>query len=53
MVFNIEALEVSKGCICKKIVESSLREETSLACDLSSNKHLHFPCTDKSYVISI
>jgi hypothetical protein len=25
MVFNVEALKVFKGCICKKILEPSLR----------------------------
>jgi hypothetical protein len=29
VVFNVEALKVFKGCICKKILEPSLREETA------------------------
>jgi hypothetical protein len=31
VVFNVEALKVFKGVICKKILEPSLREETPLA----------------------
>jgi hypothetical protein len=53
VMFNVEALKVFKGVICKKILEPSLREETSLARKPSSNRHLTFQCTNLSSVISI
>jgi hypothetical protein len=53
VMFNIESLEISKESICKKNVELSLCEETSLARNLSSNRCLHFTCTNSSSVISI
>jgi hypothetical protein len=53
VVFNVEALKVFKGCICKKILESSLREETSLARKPSSNRRLAFYCTNLLSVLSI
>jgi hypothetical protein len=53
VVFNVEALKVFKGAICKKILEPSLREETSLARKPSSNRRLTFHCTNLSYVLSI
>jgi hypothetical protein len=37
-VFNVESFKVFKGVICKKILEPSLREETSLARKSSSNR---------------
>jgi hypothetical protein len=52
-VFNVESLEVFKDGICKKIVEPSLHEETSLARNPSSNRHLTSHCTNSSSVLSI
>ena len=40
-----------KGVVAKKNVESSLYEDTSLARNLSSNRHL--TCTNSSIVLSI
>jgi hypothetical protein len=53
VAFNMEALKVFKGCICKKILESSLREETPLARKPSSNRRLTSYCTNLSSVLSI
>jgi hypothetical protein len=53
MVFNIETLEVFKRLFAKKNVEASLREEESVAHNPSSNKRIHFLCTNTSSVISI
>jgi hypothetical protein len=53
MVFNVETLNVFKGCICKKILERSLREETPLARKPSSNRHLTSYRTNLSSVLSI
>jgi hypothetical protein len=53
VVFNVEALKVFKGVICKKILEPSLREETPLARKPSSNRRLTSHCTNLSSVISI
>jgi hypothetical protein len=53
MVFNVEALKVFKGVICKKILEPSLREQTPLARKPSSNRRLTSHCTNLSSVISI
>jgi hypothetical protein len=53
VMFNVEALKVFKGCICKKILEPSLREETPLARKSSSNRRLTFYCTNLSSVLSI
>jgi hypothetical protein len=53
VVFNVEALKVFKGVICKKILEPSLREETPLARKPSSNRRLTFHCTNLSSVLSI
>jgi hypothetical protein len=38
MMFNVESFKVFKGGICKKKVELSLREETSLSRNLISNR---------------
>jgi hypothetical protein len=53
VVFNVESLKVFKGVICKKILESSLREETPLARKPSSNRRLTSHCTNLSSVLSI
>jgi hypothetical protein len=53
VVFNVEALKVFKGVICKKFLESSLREETPLARKPSSNRRLTSHCTNLSSVLSI
>jgi hypothetical protein len=53
VMFNVEALKVFKGCICKKILEPSLCEETSLARKPSSNRRLISYCTNLSSVLSI
>jgi hypothetical protein len=53
VVFNVEALKVFKGCICKKILEPSLREEMPLARKPSSNRRLTFYYTNLSSVLSI
>jgi hypothetical protein len=53
VVINVEDLELSKGTICKKIVESSLRKETSLTRTLSSNRRLTSYYTDLLSVLSI
>ena len=53
VVFNVEALKVFKGVICKKILEPSLREETPLARKPSSNRRLTSHCTNLSSVLSI
>jgi hypothetical protein len=53
VVFNVEALKVFKGVICKKILEPSLREETPLARKSSSNRRLTSHCTNLSSVLSI
>jgi hypothetical protein len=53
VVFNVESLKVFKGVICKKILELSLREETSLARKSSSNRRLTSHCTNLSSVLSI
>jgi hypothetical protein len=53
VVFNVEALKVFKGVICKKILEPSLREETSLARKPSSNRRLTSHYTNLSSVLSI
>jgi hypothetical protein len=53
MVFNVEAIKVFKGVIFKKILESSLREETPLARKPSSNRRLTSHCTNLSSVLSI
>jgi hypothetical protein len=53
VVLNVEALKVFKGCICKKILEPSLREETPLARKPSSNRRLTFYCTNLLSVLSI
>jgi hypothetical protein len=52
-MFNVDALEVFKGGICKKIVESSLCEDTTLTRNQSSNKRLTSHCTNLSSVVSI
>jgi hypothetical protein len=51
VVINVEALEVFKGAICKKIVESSLREKTHLARNSSSNRSLTSHYTNSSSVL--
>jgi hypothetical protein len=53
VVFNVEALKVFKGVICKKILEPSLREETPLARKPSSNRRLTSHCKNLSSVLSI
>jgi hypothetical protein len=53
VVFNVKALKVFKGLICKKILEPSLREETPLARKPSSNRRLTSHCTNLSSVLSI
>jgi hypothetical protein len=53
VVFNVKALKVFKGVICKKILELSLREETPLARKPSSNRRLTSHCTNLSSVLSI
>jgi hypothetical protein len=45
-MFNVETLEMFKGCICKKIVELSLYEETPLARNPSSNRRITSHCTN-------
>jgi hypothetical protein len=52
VVFNMEALKVFKGVICKKILEPSLREETPLARKPSSNRRLISHCMNLSSVLS-
>jgi hypothetical protein len=53
-MFNMEALKVFKGCICKKkVLKSSLREETPLAHKPSSNRRFTSYCTNLSSVLSI
>jgi hypothetical protein len=53
VVFNVEALKVFKGVICKKILEPSFREETPLARKPSSNRRLTSHCTNLSSVLSV
>jgi hypothetical protein len=53
VVFNVEALKMFKWVICKKILEPSLREETSLARKPSSNRRLTSHYTNLSSVLSI
>jgi hypothetical protein len=53
MVFNVEALKTFKGVFAKPILETSLREETPLARNPSSNTCLTFHCTNLSSVLSI
>jgi hypothetical protein len=53
VVFNVKSLKVFKGVIYKKILEPSLREETSLARKPSSNRRLTSHCTNLSSILSI
>jgi hypothetical protein len=53
MMFNVETFEMFKGSICKKIVEPSFSEETPLARNPSSNKHVTLHCTKLSSVLLI
>jgi hypothetical protein len=53
VVINLETLELFKGLFEKKIVESFLREETSLARNTSSNRRTTFHCTNSPSVLSI
>jgi hypothetical protein len=54
MVFNVKVFEVFKETIYKiKILESSLREETSLSRNPSSNKRHISHCTNLSSVLWI
>jgi hypothetical protein len=53
MVFNVESLKLFKGVICKKFLEPSLCEETSLARKPSSNRRLTSHCMNLSSVLSI
>jgi hypothetical protein len=52
-MYRLETFKIFKGVICKKIVESSLREETYLTHNPSTNRRLTFYCTNSLSVLSI